>query len=48
MFFLKKYIYLVNNALNDKIKIFEKINNPAKLVEDKKIEISTSVFELKF
>ena len=41
-------IYLVNNALNDKIKIFEKINNPAKLVEDKKIEISTSVFELKF
>jgi len=42
------YIYLVNNALNDKVKIFEKINNPAKLVDDKKIEISTSVFELKF
>ncbi len=41
-------IYLVNNALNEKIKIFEKINNPAKLVDEKKIEISTSVFELKF
>ena len=43
----KYYIYLVNNALNEKIKIFEMINDPAKLVEEKSIEISTSVFELK-
>ena len=43
----KYYIYLVNNALNEKIKIFEMINDPAKLVEAKSIEISTSVFELK-
>ena len=32
----KYYIYLVNNALNEKIKIFEMINDPAKLVEAKK------------
>ena len=43
----KYYIYLVNNALNEKIKIFEMIQDPSQLVEEEKIEISTSVFELK-
>ena len=43
----KYFIYLVNNALNEKIKVFEKINNPAKLVDDNSIDISTSVYELK-
>lgn len=43
----KFYIYLVNNALTEKIKIFEKIQNPKKLVDEKKINLSTSVFELK-
>ena len=43
----KYFIYLVNNALNDEIKIFETIQNPYKLVEENKIEISASVFELK-
>jgi hypothetical protein len=43
----KYFIYLVNNALNENIKIFEIINNPAKLVADNKISISPSVFELK-
>lgn len=43
----KYYIYLVNNALNENIKIFEKIKNPAKLVQEGKILISPSVFELK-
>ena len=43
----KYFIYLVSNALNEKIKIFEKINNPAKLVDDNSIDISTSVYELK-
>ena len=44
----KYYIYLVNNALTKNIKIIEKINNPKLLVDKKTIEISTSVFELKF
>ena len=43
----KFYIYIVNNALTEKIKIFEKIQNPKKLVDEKKINLSTSVFELK-
>jgi hypothetical protein len=43
----KYYIYLVNNALNEKIKIFETIQDPYKLVKEKKIIISTSVYELK-
>ena len=43
----KFFIYLVNNALNEKVKIFETIQDPYKLVEEEKIEISTSVFELK-
>jgi len=43
----KYYIYLVNNALNEKVKIFEKIKNPAKLVEKKEIDISTLTYELK-
>ena len=43
----KYFIYLVHNALNEKKKIFETIQNPAKLVEQDKIDISTSVFELK-
>ena len=43
----KYFIYLVNNALTEKIKIFEKINNPKKLVDEDKINISTSVYELK-
>jgi len=43
----KYFIYLVSNALNEKIKVFEKINNPAKLVDDNSIDISTSVYELK-
>jgi len=43
----KYFIYLVNNALNENIKIFEMINNPAKLVDDNSINISTSVYELK-
>jgi len=41
------FIYLVNNALNEKKKVFEIIQNPFKLVEEKKIDISTAVFELK-
>ena len=41
------FIYLVNNALNEKRKVFEIIQNPSKLVEEKKIDISTAVFELK-
>ena len=40
------YIYLVKNALNENINIFEKICNPAKLVESGVIEISPSVYEL--
>ena len=44
----KYYIYLVNNALTKDIKIIEKINNPKLLVDKNTIEISTSVFELKF
>jgi hypothetical protein len=43
----KYFIYLVNNVLNNKIKIFEKINNPSRLVNEGKIELSTSVYELK-
>ena len=43
----KYFIYLVNNALNNEIKIFEMINNPAKLVDENSIDISTSVYELK-
>ena len=34
-------------SLNEIIKIFEMIQDPSKLVEEAKIEISTSVFELK-
>jgi len=33
----KHFIYLVNNVLNKNIKVFEIINNPAKLVEDNQI-----------
>lgn len=44
----KYYIYLVNNALTKDIKIIEKINNPKLLVDNEIIEISPSVFELKF
>ena len=43
----KYFIYLVNNALNNEIKIFEMINNPPKLVDENSIDISTSVYELK-
>ena len=43
----KYFIYLVNNALNNEIKIFEMINNPAKLVDENTIDLSTSVYELK-
>ena len=43
----KYFIYLVNNALNEKIRIFEKIRNPSKLVDENSIDISTSVYELK-
>ena len=41
------FIYLVNNALNEKKKVYEIIQNPSKLVEEKIIDISTAVFELK-
>jgi len=44
----KYYIYLVNNALTKDIKIIEKINNPKSLVDKNTIELSPSVFELKF
>lgn len=44
----KYYIYLVSNALTKDIKIIEMINNPKLLVDNETIEISPSVFELKF
>ena len=43
----KYFIYLVNNALNEKIKIFEIINNPSKYVDEGKIQLSTAIYELK-
>ena len=42
----KYFIYLVTNALNDKIQISEKINNPKELVENSQIEILPSVYKL--
>ncbi len=43
----KYFVYLVVNALNEKIKISEKICNPAELVKKKRIQISTSLYEIK-
>ncbi len=42
----KYFIYLVINALNEKIQISEKINNPKELVENGEIEILPSVYKL--
>ena len=41
------YIYLVSNALNKKIKIEEIIKNPAKFVEQGKIHLEISEYDLK-
>jgi hypothetical protein len=43
----KYLIYLVNNALNEKIRIFEIIKNPSEHVNKGNIILSTSVYELK-
>ena len=41
------YIYIVINALNENIKILERVQNPNKLVEENILELSPSVYEIK-
>ena len=43
----KYFIYLVENALNNKIKIAGRIKNPAKHAQQKKIEVNISAYEIR-
>ena len=43
----KYFIYIVENALTDKIKIVARIQNPLKYLEDEKIEVNVSQYEIR-
>ena len=43
----KYFIYLVENALNDKIRIVSRIKNPLKYAKENKIEVKVSTYEIR-